>query len=99
MRNILYSQWWDKCRSCMGEMQLFKDATPKGVPNTVIPTLAAYYRANKRDDSDWVQLPVSSFDAFFGSTAFGKKWLSMLPKDLIEREQFSGVSRYNVKIQ
>lgn len=79
------------------EMQVFRDATPKGVPDTVIPALVAYYRANKRKDSDWVQLPVSSFDAYFGSTTFGKKWLSLLPKDLIERGQFSGVSRYRIK--
>ena len=80
------------------EIQFFKDATPKGVPDTVIPALAAYYRENKRDDSDWVQLPVSSFDAYFGSSAFSKKWLSLLPKNLIEREQYSGVSRYKMII-
>lgn len=79
------------------KMQVFKDATPKGVPDPVIPALVAYYRANKRDDSDWVQIPVSSFDAYFGSTAFSKKWLSILPKDLIKQEQFSGVSRYRIK--
>lgn len=78
------------------EMQVFKDATPKGVPDNVIPALAAYYKANKRDDSEWVQLPVSSFDAYFGSTAFGKKWLSLLPKNSIERQQYSGVSRYKM---
>ena len=78
------------------KMQVFKDATPKGVPDNVIPALAAYHRANKREDSDWVQLPVSSFDAYLGSTAFGKKWLSLLPKVLIEREQYSGVSRYKM---
>lgn len=78
------------------ELQYFKKNTLKGVPDTVIPTLVAYYRANKWDDSDWVLLPVSSFDAYFGSTAFGKKWLSQLPKNLMERQQFCGVSRYKI---
>jgi hypothetical protein len=80
------------------KMQFFKDITPKGVPDTVIPALVAYYRANKCDDSDWVQIPVSSFDAYFGSTAFSKKWLSLLPKDLIPRENRFGICRFKVNM-
>jgi len=58
------------------ESKLFKAATPKGVPNVVIPTLVAYYRANKPDESAWVVLPVSNFDAYFGTTGLSKKWLN-----------------------
>ena len=40
--------------------------TPKGVPVEIVETLAAYYLANKPEDSDWVVLPVANFDAYFG---------------------------------
>lgn len=68
---------------------------PEKVPAEVIHTLVAYYIANKLDYSDWVVLPVTNFDAYFGSTMFSKKWLPAIPKTLIvrEREQL-GVARY-----
>ena len=59
--------------------------------------LVAYYLAHKPNDSDWVVLPVVSFDAFFGGTAFSKKILSRLPKNIIIRDRTGyGVSRYKV---
>ena len=59
--------------------------------------LVAYYLAHKPNDSDWVVLPVVSFDAFFGGTAFSKKILSNLPKNIIIRDKTGyGVSRYKV---
>ena len=33
----------------------------------MVYTLIAYYASNKPDDSDWVVLPVTSFDAYFGT--------------------------------
>lgn len=68
---------------------------PEKVPAEVIRTLLAYYIANKPEDSEWVILPVTNFDAYFGSTMFSKKWLPAIPETLIvrEREQF-GVARY-----
>lgn len=72
-------------------------ATPKGVPETVLPTLAKYYLANKQEDSEWVVLPVTNFDAYFGTTAFGRKWLNLLPENIIERDNTSyGISRYTL---
>ena len=42
--------------------------------------LIAYYKANKPDDSDWVVLPVASFDAYYGNTNFSRKYLSKIPE-------------------
>ena len=61
------------------EIQAVAALTPKDIPNEVIHTLIAYYRANKPEDSDWVVLPVASFDAYFGSTNFSHKWLAKSP--------------------
>lgn len=74
-----------------------KAITPKEVPAEVVCTLIAYYTANKPEDSDWVVLPVANFDAYFGDTNFGRKYLSKIPKEIIERPDSSfGVSRYRV---
>ena len=82
-----------------GEQDALRAATPKGVPETVLPTLVQFYRMNKPEDSDWVVLPVANFDAYFGTTAFGRKWLASLPETVIRRSESSyGVSRYMVLI-
>jgi hypothetical protein len=52
-----------------------------------------FYLANRSDDTPWVVLPVQSFDAYYGSTAFSKKQLAALPKELIVREYRDGVCR------
>ena len=72
-----------------------EELRPEKVPAEVIRTLVEYYIANKPGDSEWVVLPVTNFDAYFGSTMFSKKWLPAIPETLIvrEREQF-GVARY-----
>lgn len=73
------------------------DATPDGVPPEVVYTLIAYYIANRPEDSDWVVLPVTSFDAYFGNTNFSRKWLNKIPEGLIVRQKQSfGVCRYMV---
>ena len=78
---------------------MLSKTTPKGVTDTVLPTLVKYYFVNKQEDSDWVVLPVTNFDAYFGTTAFGRKWLKLLPENIIERSETSyGVSRYRVLI-
>ena len=75
-----------------------EDATPKGVPKYVLPELAKYYIANKPEDSDWVVLPVANFSAYFGHTSFDRKWLKVLPEELIRREEYGGVCRYKMSI-
>ena len=80
-----------------GELKKLRALTPKGVPETVLPALVQFYHMNKPEDSDWVVLPSANFDAYFGTTAFGRKWLAALPETVIRRSESSyGVSRYMV---
>lgn len=69
---------------------------PEKLPAEVIQTLIAYYIANKPEDSDWVVLPVANFDCWFGDTNFGRKYLSQIPEEIIQRDSSFGVSRYRV---
>lgn len=70
---------------------------PSEVPIDVVCTLIAYYAANKPEDSDWVVLPVANFDAYFGSTSFGRKYLKRIPEEILERSDAGfGVCRYRV---
>ncbi len=77
-------------------LQILSAATPKGVPDTVLPTLMQYYLANKPEDSDWVVMPVTNFDAYFGTTSFSRKWLGKMPADVLIRDMGFGVCRYQV---
>ena len=71
-----------------------KALLPDGLPYEVAETVIAYCIANKPDDSDYVILPVSNFDAYFGSTSFSHKWLNLFPDTLLERDKQSfGVCR------
>ena len=71
---------------------------PKGLPPEVVCTLIAYYAANKPEDSDWVVLPVASFDAYFGTTSFGRKYLRLIPGEILERPDSGfGICRYRVR--
>lgn len=71
--------------------------TPEDIPMGVITTLILYYMANRQDGTEWVVLPTTSFEAYFG-TAFGRKYLSRLSKEVFERSDSGyGVGRYLVK--
>ena len=72
-------------------------ACPEQVPTKVLRTLVAYYVANRPEDSDWVVLPVINFDCYFGDTNFGRKYLTMLPDEVIQRSSSFGISRYRVR--
>ena len=62
-----------------------------------LTTLVAYYTANKPEDSDWVVLPASNFNSFFGSTVFSKKVLKAITGKVIQRSDTSyGSGRYQV---
>ena len=59
--------------------------------------LVKYFIANKPLDSDKVVLPVTNFDAYFGSGTFSKKWLPKEFDSIIIRDpQSNGVSRYTL---
>ena len=54
-------------------------------------------KVNKPEDSDWVVLSVANFDVFFGNTNWGRKYLKMIPQEILKRPDFgSGVCRYQV---
>ena len=74
-----------------------KAVLPRGLPPEMFCTLIAYYAANKPEDSDWVVLPVTSFDAYFGTTSFGRKYLRLIPNEILEwPDSGFGVCRYRV---
>lgn len=66
------------------------------VPLHCLSALIRYYLANKPEDSDWVVLPVTNFDAYFGSTMFSKKWLNALPTEIFEKQTQGGICRYRI---
>ena len=71
--------------------------TPRGVPLEIVTTLAAYYLANKPEDTDWVVLPVANFDAYFSTTTFGRKYLKQIPESILERSETGfGLCRYRL---
>ena len=71
---------------------------PRGLPPEAVCMLIAYYAANKPEDSDWVVLTVTSFDAYFGTTSFGRKYLRLIPNEILERPDSGfGVCRYRVR--
>lgn len=80
-----------------GVLKRIEELRPVKVPLEVIRILVAYYLANKQEDSEWVVLPVTNFDAFFGSTMFSKKWLPTIPESIILRKKERlGVARYRL---
>lgn len=58
--------------------------------------LISYYHAHKEDDSDWVILPVTSFDMYYGGSYFSKRILSTIPETILERQNHVGTCRYRV---
>ena len=62
-----------------------------------LTTLVAYYLANRPEDADWVVLPVSSFNNYFGSTVFSKQVLKAVTGTVIQRSDMAyGSVRYRV---
>ena len=63
----------------------------------MVETLVSYYLANKPEGSDWVVLPVANFDAYFGTTSFGRKYLKQIPETILERSETGfGLCRYRL---
>lgn len=59
---------------------------PKGIPAEAVAMLIAYYDANKYDGRERVVLPIAAFDAYFGSTAFCRRYLAQIPATIIQRD-------------
>ena len=68
------------------------------VPYEAVSDVICFCIANKRDNTDWVHLPVANFDCYYGNTNFSKKWLSKIPDTILEREVASGICRVKLKI-
>lgn len=82
-----------------GLKQRLADSFPSIKPEVLL-TLLRYYVANKQEGSPWVVLPVANFDAYFGTTAFSRKWLTKIPAGFMERQnQHFGVCRYRVRVE
>lgn len=72
------------------------DEAPK-IKTDWICSLICYYILNKQPDSEWVVLPASNFDAYFGTTTFSHKVLNTIPQTIIFRDrQVCGLTRYKV---
>ena len=69
---------------------------PEKLPFQAAETLLKYYAANHSDSTDWVVLPVTNFDAYFGNTNFSRKWLALIPESILTRESCFGVCRYRI---
>ena len=80
------------------KVEAYLNSRSKRTPtwNKMIPDLVAYYYANKPEDTDWVVLPVVSFNAYYGSTTFEKSVLSAIPESVMVKESMHNVSRYRV---
>ena len=64
------------------------------VPFEVVSDLICFCLANQQEDTEWIVLPVGNFDAYYGNTYFSRKWLSRIPKTILERSpQKSGICR------
>lgn len=65
-----------------------------GVPENVVEDVVAFCLANRQPDTEWVVLPVTSFNYYYGNTMFEKKWLNHIPKEIIFRDRSKhGASR------
>ena len=54
--------------------------------------------ANRKEETDWVVLPVANFCAYYGSMTFEKTYLPGLPEDIFIRDRRDGVSIFKVDL-
>lgn len=71
-----------------------KMAGKKAAP--YICDLIAFYHAHKEEICEWVVLPITSFDMYYGSSYFGKRILPAIPKAILERQTYAGTCRYRI---
>lgn len=75
-----------------------KEATPKGIPDGLLPMLMQYYLVHRHGDEEWVILPVSAVDAYYGNNNFSKKWKRMLPKTIFESKEAYGICKFKMTL-
>ena len=81
------------------QMAYIERIQPLDVPLNVLTTIAEYYIANKPYDSDWCVLPVTNIEAYLGSSALGKQYMTRIPAEFMQKKETSyGISMYKVII-
>ena len=66
--------------------QWLAEVTPQKVPLHVTRTIFEYYLANKPADSDWCVLPITNIEAYLGSSALGKQYMSKIPSGFMAKK-------------
>ena len=61
--------------------------------------LIRYYLAHKQEDTDWVVLPVTNFDMYYGNSYLSKRVLSTIPETVLVRQNRSAICRYAITIE
>ena len=61
--------------------------------------LIRYCLAHKQEDTEWVVLPVSNFDMYYGGSYFSKRVLHTIPETILIRQNHGPVCRYCVLLQ
>ena len=74
-----------------------KAQTPKGFPDALLPMLMQYYLSHGGETEEWVILPVSAVDAYYGSTTFSRK-KKTLPKGIIEFKEAYGICKFKMTL-
>lgn len=74
--------------------QVAQSTSVKAAP--YICDMISYYLAHRREDTEWVVLPATSFDNYYCSSYFSKKVLGKIPEAILVRQERSGISRYYV---
>ncbi len=62
---------------------------PHDIPLNVLTTIAEYYIANKPYDSDWCILPVTNIEAYLGSSALGKQYMTKVLAEFMQKKETS----------
>lgn len=73
-----------------------KPVLPKEVPVEKMQMLISYYHAHQQKDTDWVVLPTSNIDAFYGNATFSGKILPKIPQEIMVKEKLGKVSRFMI---
>lgn len=73
-----------------------KSVLPKEVPLETMQMLISYYYAHLQEDTDWVVLPTSNIDAYYGNATFSGKILPKIPQGILVKEKLGKVSRFRI---
>lgn len=77
---------------------LLAERTPKGIPDNLLPMLVKFYLAHLQEVEEWVVLPISAVDAYYGGNSFSKKWKPLLPKNIVEFKNSYGICKYKINL-